>query len=52
MFDGIASDLDRSSLRRPQVRLELPSGENPRMLEEALYSFVSPAEREMLQMNN
>ena len=26
-------------------------GENPRMLEEALYSFVSPAEREALQMN-
>ncbi|MAD61806.1 MAG: flagellar motor protein PomA [Myxococcales bacterium] len=27
-------------------------GENPRMLEEALYSFVSPSERESLQMNS
>lgn len=27
-------------------------GENPRMLEEALYSFVSPVEREALQMNS
>ena len=48
--DHSGSEFDLKMLMIEGI-LGINRGENPRMLEEALYSFVSPTEREMLQMN-
>jgi len=50
LADHSGSEFDLKLLMIEGI-LGINRGENPRMLEEALYSFVSPTEREMLQMN-